>query len=184
MSLSAYRVARNDMRALRRQTLAKVFRPGMTAIEASHALAMELGYSFTDTTIHSDLKALGLTPVSGTERVRAMTKARRLEVQKAVLAGESVQSLAERLKALAGRFRLPPDQHRHHRCARDHHWTVLRRLLARRGLGLGAAWLEQGHSPQAGAPRLGVDPDRQRSAGVAHRLPVIHSCAAGGFFSR
>lgn len=99
MSLSAYRVARNDMRALRRQTLAKVFRPGMTAIEASHALAMELGYSFTDTTIHSDLKALGLTPVSGTERVRAMTKARRLEVQKGVLAGESVQSLAERLKA-------------------------------------------------------------------------------------
>lgn len=70
----------------------------MTAIEASHALAMELGYSFTDTTIHSDLKALGLTPVSGTERVRAMTKARRLEVQKGVLAGESVQSLAERLR--------------------------------------------------------------------------------------
>lgn len=99
MSLSAYRVARNDMRALRLQTLAKVFRPGMTAIEASHALAMELGYSFTDTTIHSDLKALGLTPVSGTERVRAMTKVRRLEVQKGVLAGESVQSLAERLKA-------------------------------------------------------------------------------------
>ena len=99
MSLSAYRVARNDMRALRRQTLAKVFRSGMTAIEASQALAMELGYSFTDTTIHSDLKALGLTPVSGTERVRAMTKARRLEVQKGVLAGESVQSLAERLKA-------------------------------------------------------------------------------------
>ena len=99
MSLSAYRVARNDMRALRRQTLAKVFRYGMTAIEASHALAMELGYSFTDTTIHSDLKALGLTPVSGTERVREMTKARRLEVQKGVLAGESVQSLAERLKA-------------------------------------------------------------------------------------
>lgn len=98
MSLSAYRVARNDMRALRRQTLAKVFRPGMTAIEASHALAMELGYSFTDTTIHSDLKALGLTPVSGTERVRAMAKARRLEVQKGVLAGESVQSLAERLR--------------------------------------------------------------------------------------
>lgn len=97
MSLSAYRVAMNDMRALRRQTLARVFRPGMTAIEASHALAMELGYSFTDTTIHSDLKALGLTPVSGTERVRAMTKARRLEVQKGVLAGESVQSLAERL---------------------------------------------------------------------------------------
>lgn len=99
MSLSAYRVARDDMRALRRQTLAKVFRSGMTAIEASHALAMELGYSFTDTTIHSDLKALGLTPVSGTERVRAMTKARRLEVQKGVLAGESVQSLAERLNA-------------------------------------------------------------------------------------
>ena len=98
MSLSAYRVAVNDMRSLRRQTLAKVFRPGMTAIEASHALAMELGYSFTDTTIHSDLKALGLTPVSGTERVRAMTKARRLEVQKGVLAGESVQSLAERLR--------------------------------------------------------------------------------------
>ncbi|WP_448478780.1 hypothetical protein [Pseudoxanthomonas mexicana] len=87
------------MRALRRQTLAKVFRSGMTAIEASQALAMELGYSFTGTTIHSDLKALGLTPVSGTERVRAMTKARRLEVQKGVLAGESVQSLAERLKA-------------------------------------------------------------------------------------
>ena len=86
MSLSAYRVARNDMRALRRQTLAKVFRPGMTAIEASHALAMELGYSFTDTTIHSDLKALGLTPVSGTERVREMTKARRMEVKKGVLA--------------------------------------------------------------------------------------------------
>ncbi len=99
MSLSAYRVARNDMRALRRQTLAKVFRSGMTAIEASQALAMELGYSFTDTTIHADLKALGLTPVSGTERVRAMTKARRLEVQKGVLAGESVQSLAERLHA-------------------------------------------------------------------------------------
>ena len=98
MSLSAYHVAREDMRALRRQTLAKVFRPGMTAIEASHALAMELGYSFTDTTIHSDLKALGLTPVSGTERVRAMTKARRMEVKKGVLAGESVQSLAERLK--------------------------------------------------------------------------------------
>ncbi len=98
MSLSAYHVAREDMRALRRQTLAKVFRPGMTAIEASHALAMELGYSFTDTTIHSDLKALGLTPVSGTERVRTMTKARRLEVQKGVLAGESVQSLAERLR--------------------------------------------------------------------------------------
>lgn len=98
MSLSAYRVAMTDMRALRRQTLAKVFRPEMTAIEASHALAMELGYSFTDTTIHSDLKALGLTPVSGTERVRAMTKARRLEVQKGVLAGESVQSLAERLR--------------------------------------------------------------------------------------
>ena len=98
MSLSAYRVAMTDMRALRRQTLAKVFRPGMTAIEASHALAMELGYSFTDTTIHSDLKALGLTPVSGTERVRAMTKARRLEVKKGVLAGESVQSLSERLK--------------------------------------------------------------------------------------
>ena len=98
MSLSAYRVARNDMRALRRQTLAKVFRSGMTAIEASQALAMELGYSFTDTTIHADLKALGLTPVSGTERVRAMTKARRLEVQKGVLAGESVQSLAERLR--------------------------------------------------------------------------------------
>ena len=98
MSLSAYRVARNDMRALRRQTLAKVFRPGMTAIEASHALAMELGYSFTDATIHSDLKALGLTPVSGTERAREMTKARRLEVQKGVLAGESVQSLAERLR--------------------------------------------------------------------------------------
>ena len=98
MSLSAYHVAREDMRALRRQTLAKVFRHGMTAIEASHALAMELGYSFTDTTIHSDLKALGLTPVSGTERVRAMTKARRLEVQKGVLAGESVQSLAERLR--------------------------------------------------------------------------------------
>lgn len=97
MSLSAYHVAREDMRALRRQTLAKVFRHGMTAIEASHALAMELGYSFMDTTIHSDLKALGLTPVSGTERVRAMTKARRLEVQKGVLAGESVQSLAERL---------------------------------------------------------------------------------------
>ncbi len=75
MSLSAYRVARNDMRALRRQTLAKVFRPGMTAIEASHALAMELGYSFTDTTIHSDLKALGLKPESGTERVRAMMTA-------------------------------------------------------------------------------------------------------------
>jgi len=87
------------MRALRRQTLAKVFRSGMTAIEASHALAMELGYSFTDTTIHSDLKALGLTPVSGTERVREMTKARRLEVKNGVLAGESVQSLAERLKA-------------------------------------------------------------------------------------
>ncbi|MCA0325871.1 MAG: hypothetical protein LCH89_09750 [Proteobacteria bacterium] len=99
MSLSAYRVAMNDMRALRRQTLAKVFRPGMTAIEASHALAMELGYSCTDTTIHSDLKALGLTPVSGTERVRTMTKARRLEVKNGVLAGESVQSLAERLKA-------------------------------------------------------------------------------------
>lgn len=98
MSLSAYRVAMNDMRALRRHTLAKVFRPGMTANEASHALAMELGYSFTDTTIHSDLKALGLTPVSGTARVRAMTRARRLEVQKGVLAGESVQSLAERLK--------------------------------------------------------------------------------------
>ncbi|TDK28591.1 hypothetical protein E2F46_01540 [Luteimonas aestuarii] len=98
MSLSAYRVAMNDMRALRRQALAKVFRPGMTAIEASHALAMELGYSFTDTTIHSDLKALGLTPVSGTERVRAMTKARRMEVKKGVLAGESVQSLAERLR--------------------------------------------------------------------------------------
>ena len=99
MSLSAYRVAVNDMRALRRQTLAKVFRPGMTAIEASHALAMELGYSFTDITVHSDLKALGLTPVSGTERVRTMTKARRLEVKNFVLAGESVQSLAERLKA-------------------------------------------------------------------------------------
>lgn len=99
MSLSAYRVAVNDMRALRRQTLAKVFRPGMTAIEASHALAMKLGYSFTDTTVHSDLKALGLTPVSGTERVRTMTKARRLEVKNGVLAGESVQSLAERLKA-------------------------------------------------------------------------------------
>ncbi|HID9489624.1 hypothetical protein [Stenotrophomonas maltophilia] len=98
MSLSAYRVAVNDMRALRRQTLAKVFRPGMTAIEASHALAMELGYSFTDTTIHSDLRALGLTPVSGTERVRTMTKARRSEVKKGVLAGESVQSLAERLR--------------------------------------------------------------------------------------
>ena len=98
MSLSAYHVARKDMRALRRQTLARVFRPGMTAIEASHALAMELGYSFTDTTIHSDLKALGLTPVSGTERVRAMTKARRMEVKKGVLAGESVQSLAERLR--------------------------------------------------------------------------------------
>ena len=98
MSLSAYHVAREDMRALRRQTLAKVFRPGMTAIEASHALAMELGYSFTDTTIHSDLKALGLTPVSGTERVRVMTKARRMEVKKGVLAGESVQSLAERLR--------------------------------------------------------------------------------------
>ena len=52
----------------------------------------------SDTTIHSDLKALGLTPVSGTERVREMTKARRLEVQKGVLAGESVQSLAERLR--------------------------------------------------------------------------------------
>ncbi len=99
MSLSAYRVAVNDMRALRRQTLAKVFRPGMTAIEASHALAMKLGYSFTDTTVHSDLKALGLTPVSGTERVRTMTQARRLEVKNGVLAGESVQSLAERLKA-------------------------------------------------------------------------------------
>lgn len=98
MSLSAYRLARNDMRALRRQTLAKVFRPGMTAIEASLALAMELGYNFTDTTIRTDLKALGLTPVSGTERVRAMTKARRLEVKKGVLAGESVQSLSERLK--------------------------------------------------------------------------------------
>lgn len=99
MSLSAYHVAREDMRALRRQTLAKVFRHGMTAIEASHALAMELGYSFTDTTIHSDLKALGLKPESGTERVRAMTKARRMEVKNGVLAGESVQSLAERLKA-------------------------------------------------------------------------------------
>ena len=98
MSLSAYRVARNDMRALRHQTLAKVFRPGMTAIEASHALAMELGYSFTDTTIHSDLKALGLKPESGTERMRAKTKARRKEVKKGVLAGESVQSLAERLR--------------------------------------------------------------------------------------
>lgn len=97
MSLSAYRVARDDMRALRRQTLAKVFRSGMTAIEASLALAMELGYSFTDTTIRSDLKALGLTPVSGTERVRERTKARRLEVKNGVLAGESVQSLAERL---------------------------------------------------------------------------------------
>lgn len=99
MSLSAHQVARNDLRALRRQLLAKVFRPGMTTFEASHALAMELGYSFTDTTIHSDLKALGLTPESGTERVRAMTKARRAEVKKGVLAGESVQSLAERLKA-------------------------------------------------------------------------------------
>lgn len=99
MSLSAYRVARNDMRALRRQTLAKVFRSGMTAIEASLALAMELGYSFTDTTIRSDLKALGLTPVSGTDRVRSMTRARRLEVRKGVLSGESVQSLAERLNA-------------------------------------------------------------------------------------
>lgn len=97
MSLSAYHVAREDMRALRRQTLARVFRPGMTAIEASHALAMELGYSFTDTTIHSDLKALGLKPESGTERVRVMTKARRMEVKNGVLAGESVQSLAERL---------------------------------------------------------------------------------------
>jgi precorrin-4 methylase len=95
----AYRVAREDMRALRRQTLAKVFHPGMTAIEASHAVAMELGYSFTDTTIHSDLKALGLTPVSGTERAREMAKARRAEVRKGVLTGESVQSLAERLKA-------------------------------------------------------------------------------------
>lgn len=94
----AYRVAREDMRALRRQTLVKVFHPGMTAIEASHALAMELGYSFTDTTIHSDLKALGLKPESGTERVRAMTKARRMEVKNGVLAGESVQSLAERLR--------------------------------------------------------------------------------------
>lgn len=99
MSLSAYHVAREDMRALRRQTLAKVFRSGMTAIEASLALAMELGYSFTDTTIRSDLKALGLTPVSGTDRVRSMTRARRLEVRKGVLSGESVQSLAERLNA-------------------------------------------------------------------------------------
>jgi len=98
MSLSAYHVAREDMRALRRQTLAKVFRHGMTAIEASHALAMELGYSFTDTTIHSDLKALGLKPESGTERIRTMTKARRKEVKKGVLARESVQSLAERLR--------------------------------------------------------------------------------------
>ncbi|MPS33842.1 MAG: hypothetical protein E2593_00815 [Stenotrophomonas sp.] len=98
MSLSAYHVAREHMRALRRQTLAKVFRHGMTAIEASHALAIELGYSFTDTTIHSDLKALGLKPESGTERMRAMTKARRLEVKNGVLAGESVQSLAERLR--------------------------------------------------------------------------------------
>lgn len=94
----AYRVAREDMRTLRRQTLAKVFHPGMTAIEASHAVAMELGYSFTDTTIHADLKALGLTPVSGTERTREMTKARREEVKSGVLAGESVQSLAERLR--------------------------------------------------------------------------------------
>lgn len=101
MSLSAYRVAMTDMRALRRQMLAKVFRSGMTANEASHALAMELGYSFTDTTIHSDLKALGLTPVSGTERVRAMAKARRLEVRKGVLEGKSVQSMAERLRVPA-----------------------------------------------------------------------------------
>ena len=98
MSLSARQAAVEDMRRLRRQILSKVFENGMTTNDASLALAMELGYSFTDTTIRADLKALGLTPVSGTERVRAMTKARRMEVKKGVLAGESVQSLAERLR--------------------------------------------------------------------------------------
>lgn len=99
MSLSARQAAVEDMRRLRRQILSKVFENGMTTNDASLALAMELGYSFTDTTIRADLKALGLTPVSGTERVRSMTKARRLEVKNGVLAGESVQSLSERLKA-------------------------------------------------------------------------------------
>ena len=98
MRSAEYAAAVKHWQANRRAVLAEVFMPGMTVSEASHALAMELGYSFTDTTIHSDLKALGLTPVSGTERVRVMTKARRMEVKKGVLAGESVQSLAERLR--------------------------------------------------------------------------------------
>lgn len=99
MSLSARQAAVEDMRTLRRQILSKVFKNGMTANEAAHALALALGYSYSETTVRRDLIVLGLTPVPAAERQREAMATRHAAVKEGLLAGESVQSLAERLNS-------------------------------------------------------------------------------------
>lgn len=98
MRAAEYAAAVKRWQANRRAVLSEVFVPGMTVSESADALALALGISFSTATVRNDLLELGFTPANGTERRLVGTRARREEVRTHVLAGESVQSLAERLR--------------------------------------------------------------------------------------
>lgn len=105
MRSAEYAAAVKRRQANRRAVLAEVFMPGMTVSEAADALAMALGTSFSIATVRNDLLELGLTPANGTERRRVATQARREEVRKRVLAGESPRVVAQQLHVAVDRVK-------------------------------------------------------------------------------